>query len=100
MCSACGGDDDREGNKAPIAQCQDFVDGYCGKAAACAQSTDREDWEELCTFEFRVYQPCDSVTTVLRDTQACLDSIAAISCSSVPAQSFPRMPANCQGLYR
>ena len=96
----CGGDDDREASKAPSEQCRDFVASYCGKTAACAQSTDRADWEELCLFDFRVYLPCESVTQVLRNTQTCLDSIDAISCSAVPDQSFPRIPAECQGGYR
>jgi hypothetical protein len=100
LATGCGsGSRDEEAQKPIAEQCRDFVASYCGRASECAQSTDREDYADVCDFSFDVYLPCDQVQVVNRNTQACLDGIEAIRCSSVRAGTFPTQPEPCQGLF-
>jgi len=92
---SCATTDDESG-KAPLDQCHDFEAGYCSKYAGCALSTDRAEARESCDFSYRVYLPCDRVTYVRGDTQACLDAIDALSCD---ASSFQTTPLACQMLF-
>jgi hypothetical protein len=92
---SCATTDDESG-KVPREQCQDFEAGYCAKYAACALSTDRAEARESCDFSYRVYFPCDRVSSVPGTTQACLDAIDALSCD---ASSFQTTPFACQMLF-
>jgi hypothetical protein len=89
----------RESDKSPSDQCADYVSHYCAKAVDCAQSTDRSDLADTCTFSFRVYLPCTQVTALAGATQPCLDALDAIECSSIGPGSYPTTPSACQGLY-
>ena len=92
---SCATTDDESG-KVPVDQCQDFEAGYCAKYAACALSTDRAEARESCDFSYRVYFPCDRVTYVHGDTQACLDAIDSLGCD--PSSFKTPIPA-CQMLF-
>jgi hypothetical protein len=93
---ACSSTD--ESSKTPSDQCADFVSHFCAKTVDCAQSTDRSDLADTCTFSFRVYLPCMQVTAVAGDTQSCIDALDAIDCSSIDPGPYPTTPGACQGL--
>jgi hypothetical protein len=93
----CSSSED-ESSKSASLQCDDFEDAYCAKVVACAQTSDRSDFQETCAFSWRVYLPCDQVGYAEKVVD-CLSGINAIACSGVPAGSFPNLPEQCQGIF-
>ena len=96
-CSALGCASSDEAT--PSEMCERYVSSFCDKAVSCARETDRGDFSELCDFAFRVYLPCEQVTRVWRDSQACQNQISAIRCEDVEPGTIPQTPSDCQGLF-
>src|SRR6478609_4775257 len=96
-CSALGCASSDEA--APSEVCERYVASFCDKAVSCARETDRGDFSELCDFAFRVYLPCEQVTRLWRDAQACQNQISAIRCEEVEPGTIPPTPSDCQGLF-
>jgi hypothetical protein len=63
----------------PVAQCNEFVDTFCGRSVACAQDAGTVD-KETCVRRFGVLVGCERATTAFT---TCLDDTKLLSCSSL-----------------
>ena len=79
-------------------QCQDFHHRYCDKAAECAQSTNRADYQDSCLFALDVYVQCDQFSQAF-GVDECLTSIDMIPCETVPTGAYPDYPDSCRGIF-
>lgn len=82
----------------PPQGCQDFIDAWCNKNAACRAASDRARYREDCEFATKLDVDCSQIEALGPTYDACMATIEQSTCAAYVEDKGLPFPGTCKGI--